>query len=246
MVVDTGATFGVLTEIAARKLALEVEGSGRPMGVVYGGKLVRRQAQVDSFQLGSAPRMAYRFGIAPNSSSLASEADGLIGAKILSSYDVSIDFREGSMVLFAKDHCYAGDAGSHTAPMLHSDDGHILIPIELDGASLNGVIDSGAERSLISLKAVRSLLRDRLRQQDLKPGRFETINGVVMAVYDYPFGVLHIAGLEIPNPQIEVVDQQRGAPASGLILGMNVLRQLKLGLAYGKSTVYLAPISEPR
>jgi predicted aspartyl protease len=245
MVVDTGAIFGVLTETAARKLALNVEGSGRPMGVVYGGELVRRQAQVASFQLGSMPGMAYRFGVARAGSSLASEADGLISADILSAYTVSMDFHEGRMALFAKDGCYTGDPGSHTAPLRYSKDGHIHIPVELDGASVDGIIDSGAERSVISLKAVQSLSPDRLRQQDLKPVRFDTINGVATAVYDYRFGVLHVAGLEIPDPQIEIVDQH-GIPVSGLILGMNVLRRLKLGLAFGKSTVYLAPISEPR
>ena len=62
-------------------------------------------------------------------------------------------------------------------------------------------------------------------------------------IYDFPFGMLNFEGIAIRNPKIHLIPGQNfdphGRDDTSVILGMSVLRQLHLYVAYDEQKLYL-------
>ncbi len=62
---------------------------------------------------------------------------------------------------------------------------------------------------------------------------------VSASTYRYPFATLTFEGIEVRNPNILILDTGSDSRDAELIVGIGVLRQLHLYIAYGEKTLYL-------
>jgi hypothetical protein len=72
-----------------------------------------------------------------------------------------------------------------------------------------------------------------------------SINGApITQIYRYPFSTLALQGVTVNNPEIDLVPQSaffRDGRGPQLLLGIGVLRQLHIYVAYDEQVLYVTP-----
>jgi predicted aspartyl protease len=241
-VVDTGGLFGGLSANIASSMGLK----SRPFPygnqfVFYGRVAETRYVTLDRFGLGDLSGTDFEIPLMP-ASMLEPDEDGLMGGSVLSEYDVEIDFLNEKMNLFSQDHCpnrvvYWTNSPYARVPLELDEAWHISVPVQIDGKTLKATIDTGAGESVMTLEHARDLFG-----WDEKSTPVAQENGYIRA----PFKTLTFEGVQVTNPNIHLLPKayvSRGAPE--LLLGINILRQLHLYIAYKEKMLYLTPAEAP-
>lgn len=215
---------------------------------------------VPSFDLGAVHSKDATFMLAGFGDPNIPGLKGILGSDRFRDYDVEIDPRAHLVNLFSQDHCDGHVvywAGAYSdLPIGFSQDGEIRLIMTLDGNDLDTVLDTGAPDTTLSLQAAR-----RVFDLDTDSPNVEKISGEGRdGVYRYRFKSLVAGGITIKNPQIvlvrdaladrlrqEEIDAHHLMPDSArtpqLILGMDVLRQLHLYIAYKERKLYVTAAS---
>src|SRR6185437_4354822 len=113
--------------------------------------------------------------------------------------------------IYSQDHCPHAvvywTKGNYAQVPMHVDDSwHISVPVTLNGKSLTAVIDSGADRSTMSLDTLKTVLGIDEKNPVLKQKAAISINGTARAaIYRYPFDKLSLEGVTVQNPDIDIV-----------------------------------------
>jgi hypothetical protein len=123
------------------------------------------------------------------------------------------------------------------------DNRHITIPVMLDGKPLTAVADTGAARSFMSFQVAKEIFGLDEKNPALKSlGVFGINNVAAEQLFHYPFQSLTFEGIEIRNPDIAITkgsDADKDDPQ--LVIGIGVLRQLHMYIAYKEQVLYLTP-----
>jgi predicted aspartyl protease len=169
------------------------------------------------------------------------DADGTLALDVLQSYDVDIDFSQGSLSLISQDHCrgQVGDwatTSSTSIPINITRDGHIRFPVNIDGKSIMAILDTGSAISLISAKAAAELGIDPQAPELAlirDTGQYQ--------IYSYPFHSLDFGQVSLPSPHIVIASDNFIEGLGGdLVLGIDALRQMHLYIAYREKRLYVA------
>lgn len=252
MVVDTGGYLTALSEEKAQELGLQISVSPASRIVLLGGHAMKRFATLSNFSLGrlKAGRLEYPL-LPPNF--LEPGSDGLLGADFLANFDLDFDFAGGKLNLVSKDHC-DGKVGYWTSlpligiPIVREADGvHISTYVKVDGHEVKALIDTGAPFTLLSLDFVQSALgiRDDDPKLEALPGGPNKMAGA----RKYPIKQISFGDVAVNNPNVVLVPEQQmhmGPNAPKMILGLSVLRQLHLYIAYREKMLYVTPVGEHR
>jgi predicted aspartyl protease len=243
LLVDTGGWASMLSSSAVRELGLQRYAMAGRSAEMFGGKRLYEYAMVDGFKLGELTATQWPFLVMPDETTTAAES-GTIAQDILRHYDVELDFLHAKLNLFSQDHCpgkvvyWTRDAVARV-PMRIDNSGHIVIDVELDGKPLTAIVDSGVTRSVLRLEWARVAFRWTDTAPKLAPA------GSLGDSYRYSFRTLTFQDVSIANPDIllmsdDVSRLDRGGP--DLILGMGVLHELHVYIAYGEHALYLTSV----
>jgi predicted aspartyl protease len=196
------------------------------------------------------------------------DAAGLLAPNLLHAYDVDLDLDRRKLTLLSPKHCdgkviYWPASRVAVIPVRINPDGHILVPVELDGRRMTAVLDTGATTSVLNLNTAHD-------QFDIDPGSKDAplttslVNGAIK-VYSHRFRTLALEGISISNPKLTLMpDLMRGklynphnklesetrisnsvleTGLGDMILGMDVLRHLHIYIAYREQKLYVTPAS---
>jgi predicted aspartyl protease len=247
LLVDTGGTFSMLTPTVVDGLGLRRRqiSTYRLRMYLFGGVPLTQYAEATGMQLGNLNADRLSFIVMPDNR-LPSGIAGTIAPDIMRSYDVEFDFAKGKFNLFSHDHCkgqvvyWTHDPYAQVS--MHTNlFGQITVPVVLDGQKLNAVLDTGSSRSVVRMGAAKDIFGALEKAAGLKPlGSPGKDND--STEYQYPFHALTLEGIEVLNPDIVVVPDKmfRGGP--DLIMGMGILRQLHLYLAYDEHNIYATAV----
>ena len=213
-----------------------------------------------SFDLGSIHSGDARFMLAGFSDPKIPALKGILGSDRFRDYDVELDPRAHLVNLFSPDHCKGRVvywAGAYSdLPIGLSQDGEIRLVMMLDDQELDTVLDTGAPNTTLSLQAARNVF-----DLDTDSPGVEKLSGEGRdGVYRARFKSLVAGGVAISNPQIvlvrdaladrlkqEEIDAHHLMPevrrTPQLILGMDILRQLHLYIAYREKKLYITAAS---
>ena len=239
LLVDTGGVFSMLTESTATKLKLHREMIIMAWMEMFGGRKLDHYVVAHSMEIAGTRVSDRQFVLIPDDV-LPSNVDGILGPDILQVFDADFDFAAGKLGLFSNDHCpgkvvyWTHDV--HAAIPFKMDEGwHIKIDVQLDGQEVPAIVDTGSSRSVMSLETAQDLFK--IDEKALKAN-----NG------HYPFKTLTLQGVAVTNPDLILVPDDQSKIMGGyqqpkLILGMGVLRQLHLYIAYKEHTIYVTPAS---
>lgn len=230
--VDTGGISTTIKWEEARALGLPVRQSIRKLAGV-GGSMLNFTVSGEKFSIGEL--RVRNSPIYVETRPLAG-ADGTLGPDILRNYDIEIDFARGSLSLVSPDHCAGtGQADSTVIAMEVAQNGHVRIPVKIDGKTLIATLDTGATTSVISMQAA-ALLSIYPGSPDLSLVR----DAGQYRIYAYPFQTMEVGGVSVKNPRIAIASD-RFLPGldSDLVLGIDALRQMHLTIAYGQNRLYI-------
>jgi predicted aspartyl protease len=268
MMVDTGGFFSVVTAEVANQLKLPTRHTRFEIIGVAGD--TTNVAAHTTFSLGSLYANSVDFMVMPDAGGYADDVGdvaGILAPNLLHSYDVEIDFASMKFSLLSQDHCdgkaVPWPANTVSAvPMKLDSSNHIQIPVKLDGQDLTAMLDTGAIHTVLNLELAQANFGLKLGDADT-PEVGRLLRSPESKTYFHRFKSLSMEGIAIANPTVRLIpdlmrnkmmepnDSLKGGsrlpagtakPGFGdLILGMNVLRQWHIYIAYKEQMVYLAP-----
>jgi predicted aspartyl protease len=242
LAVDTGGYASSLTKAATDNLGLVRHRMNSVLIRDMGGKVADEYVRVDNFRIGNLQRGGVDLLVMESFAGF----DGLIAPDILRNYDAEFDFSGGEFNLF-KPHSCADHAvywaGSYAAiPFNITQDGHMRVPVTLDGRDAYAIIDTGAGISALSMQSAGRLFDLDATSPDVKKvGKLTGLSGGEAAAYAYPFKTLIMGGVTVTNPHIMLTEGRNFLSSNNatILLGMDMLPRLHLYIAYREQKLYV-------
>lgn len=241
--VDTGNVRSMISGSLARRLGIHEKTTRTPMRM-FGGRPALTEATIDDLEIDQMSAHSFEAMVAP-AGLLPTDTIGILSPDIMAQYDVDFDFAGGTFKVFTQNHCpdrvvYWTHSNYARVPFHIDYNGHILVPIRIDGKQVEAVIDTGTGTSTMSLGMAKSVFGIDASSPGMTPTGEQEINDISgVATYRYPFAALTLEGVAVTNPAITIVDDSHMAEGSTpLILGVQTLRQLHLYIAYGEKALY--------
>jgi predicted aspartyl protease len=268
MMIDTGGFFSVVTTEVSNELKLPTRHTRFEIIGVAGD--TTNVAAHTTFALGNLYANSVDFMVSPDAGGYADDVPdvaGILAPNLLQKYDVEMDFAKMKLSLLSQDHCdgkaVPWPANTVSAvPMKLDSSNHIQIPVNLDGQDLTAMLDTGAIHTVLNLELAESKYGLKVGDADT-PEVGRLLRSPESKTYFHRFKSLSMEGVAIDNPTVRLIpdlmrnkmmdqnDSLKGGsrlpvvtakPGFGdLILGMNVLRQWHIYIAYKEQMVYLAP-----
>jgi predicted aspartyl protease len=154
MILDTGNSTTTLTESGVQKWHIPQSGRTYSIGVGASGGSMRSNADVESMSIAG---VAIPVSYLPVSYYGGSNVDGFLGLDILGKYDLDIDGLNRTLGLY-RAHCTAEPPWS-SATLVEgtSKTRWLQMPIEIDGVTSMGVVDTGTSYTTIRSPVMRQL-----------------------------------------------------------------------------------------
>jgi predicted aspartyl protease len=164
LLLDTGAASTILTPATAQRIGAQpprIEFQ-RPVGGFGGGTLRTNEVELRSFSVNGVVIPWRRLLVASvnSPSTFLGPLDGVLGADVLSSFDVDLDLPHHRMVLCRRQSC-PGATPAWSEPYAtiatgRSRSDHLFFPVQLDGRRIDALFDSGAQLSVLFAGAARA------------------------------------------------------------------------------------------
>jgi predicted aspartyl protease len=243
LLLDTGANSTVLAPTVAERIgakAPRIEFQRQIHGI--SGTMPTREVELRSFRLGSLALPWLRVDVAPINTPkiFAMPIDGILGADVLSTFDVDLDLPRHRIALYAKGSCPDGPpwTGRYTAIDTGRSSGeHLFFPVYLEGRRITAIIDTGAQLSFLSETEARAL---GVTEASLAHDRSITTHGATaeqLSSHIHRFSNLTIGDENIHNPELVVTGVTLND--ADIVLGANFLSSRRLWLSYGSFRVFL-------
>jgi predicted aspartyl protease len=241
LMVDTGGYINTLSPQLVKEQGYEPQrspGELRGMGTTR----LDHYVTVKDFVIAHSRGKNFKFYVDDFSDAFE---DGTLAPQVLAAYDVDLDFGHGKLNLISPDHCpgqvaYWTKNAVAVVPIEIQDLTHIRIPVTIDGKEMKAVVDTGASTSFITMRAARRYLDIDEKDPALKLRGNIPVNGMMGPVYNYPFHSLSFGGVTVNNPRIQMV-ADKVWDQTDLLLGIGILRQLHIYIAYKERKMYITP-----
>jgi hypothetical protein len=187
----------------------------------------------------------------------AGDQAGTIAPNILSQFDVEIDFAGGKLNLFRHSSCrnsaYWSDGDVASVKIDVTREGHIVLPVELDGHRLIAGLDTGMSYTSLDLNIARQEFKVDTNANDVE--RLGSLTGTFDGlVYRRQFKTLTTGNgqITVNNPSLILIPDvtsvkraRSGHRRPDVILGLSVLKHLRLYIAYNDKTIFFTPAGGP-
>ncbi|NMM03321.1 clan AA aspartic protease [Paraburkholderia sp. RP-4-7] len=245
MVVDSGAEDTVLTPEAADLLHLSTDMSKADVIRGVGDTRSVYPRVLPSLKFGTEEWPNTRVEVA-NLLTAAERAApsvpiGLIGARILSRYDVEFDFPAKTMTLYTAQGCtgrFVPWVGNYDAySPIATPRNRFILSLALNGRPIKAVLDTGASRSLLKHAALQAVDVDEAALASDRQLSGTGVAGNSIHVYVHRFDSLRVGRANLRNAPIEVGDA--ALSDSDMLLGMDFLRWRRVWLSYSTGSVFM-------
>jgi hypothetical protein len=259
LLLDTGGYMSQLSRKTVEEMKIPAYDGAIQLADVS-GNVSRKYVIIDTLTLGTLTAQKQPMMVSPGD---WLDADGILSSDLLLRYDVEMDFPGRKIKYFLPDHCkgkviYWHPDAVAAVPITIVDKSRLMVPVKLDGQEFNALIDTGATRTTITTRTAKSVF-------GLEPGSpGMTPNGNVngdpkLTSFTHVFPTLTFQDITVTNPKVGIMPdriadadhtQQTGNRAltngafykiPDLILGMDILRHLRIYMAFGEKTLYVTP-----
>jgi predicted aspartyl protease len=269
MILDTGAGVTQLSRAVAEELKLNIHRSRdwrHREARDVSGNISTSAATVHNLSFGKVSFQDIELHLWPDPAFARATPllAGMLSHDLLFDYDVDVDFGTGILKLFSKDHCFGAINYWHPPAMaamrIAVRDGHLHIPVSLDGHALDAVIDTGSQYSIVSLPLARRTFGLSAGSPGVTPlGAVN--NDPALNSYMHTFASLSFGGVTVLTPDMMLLPdrmarggdrtQQTGNRAlfntvlPDITIGMDVLRHLHIYLAPDEHNFYVSLTASP-
>ena len=240
LVLDTGSDSTVLTRVAARRLGVAGGGETRTIGGA-GGRAQVAVARLDSLALGPVLLTGTRalLGDAP-----APPLDGLLGIDVLVDFELELDVPQRRVTLYRARACITAQPGwpgpvTRLPVQQKAGSGHLFVPVEVNGQTLRGILDSGASRSTLSLQAAEDIGLGRRALAQLPATRGQAVNAEGIVVRTAGVREMRVGADRLDRPALGVADLP---PFAGdLLVGGDYMTTRRMWISFRLGRVFVAP-----
>jgi predicted aspartyl protease len=235
----------VLTPAAARRIGARpprIEFQRQIQGLA--GSLQTSEVELHSFTAGGVPMPWRRVRVASvNTPSVFSgPLDGVLGADILSSFDIDLDLAHHRLILYEKQSCPQA-APAWTQPYARIAAGrsfgdHLFFPVQLEGRRLDAFVDTGAQSSVLSTRAALAL---GVTETALARDRAGVAQGAAaerLSAHVHRFSRLEVGGEIVRDPELVVTDVKLSD--ADLVLGIDFVSSRRIWFSYGSQQIFLS------
>lgn len=243
LLLDSGAEAGLITPDAAAAFGLRGSNAGKVVIEGTGGQgAVSRAVVLPRLQLGALTVGGLALPVAPLPAAprVWPPVAGLIGADLLTRFDIELDVPRGMMTLHQP-----SPACGHVPPFAQADPvplhrlaDRLAAEVAVNGRTLLALVDTGARSIVVSNRAARDLgVTQAMLDRD--PGGMT--GGVDM--HDVPFHWHHFATLRIGaavmrNMALTVTELRDDAD---MLLGADFLARQHVWISWANGMMWLAP-----
>jgi clan AA aspartic protease (TIGR02281 family) len=247
MLVDTGAFDTNLTMNAVVKRDLIMHMTGRYVEGISGSSRLYA-ARVGEFAIGPVKSQRKRLDLYVIGETAFTPAyDALVGAPFLLQADMEFDLRAKHMKFFRPLNCNRDSALNYWKEEA------VVVPFEfsrstspnphftvlVNGKELDALIDTGANRSFLTLNAAKRLGIDVKSADVTRLGYSGGIGSDRAAHWTTPVKTVQIGGETIKDAELGIIDVQ-GMIDADLLLGQDFLRAHRVLFAMSQRKVYMA------
>ncbi len=247
---DTGGGLTQISHDAAKELKLE-ETYTRLVSQDLYGHTSNKAFRVATFDLGSQRGENLKIQMAP-APEFPDAAIGLLSTDLFMQYDIDMDFGAERLNYFSQDHCEGKVAYWPERPLailpVNLGEGHLNLIVTLDGQLYHAILDTGAPVTTTRVADIVGPFHLQRGSPDL-PVVAKDKDNPILRVYAHNFERLSFGDITVLHPQIGLLPeagtratefgQYNGPPT--IIIGMNVLRQLHVYIAYRERKLYITP-----
>ncbi|HEY2676321.1 MAG TPA: aspartyl protease family protein [Steroidobacteraceae bacterium] len=245
--VDSGAAFSVISSATAAQFNLRLQDA--PYGLElrgFGGTVKPRMATVKDFLLAGFLLHNKEFLVV--GSEVGGGGGGLLGQDFLQAFDVEYDLADGVIRLFRVENCKhamlaywlkPGQAYSvldieSTSPSRP----HTIAPVYVNGKKLRALFDTGAQVSVLSLRAAKEAGVNLETPGVQKAGAWGGIGRGSTETYIAPFASFKVGDAEeIQNTRLRIADT--GAAAADMFIGDDFFLSHRLFVSNSQHKMYL-------
>jgi predicted aspartyl protease len=264
MIFDTGADTSQLSRAVAEELKLNIHRSRDRLHAEardVSGNISTSAATLHSLSFGKVQFQNIELHLWPDPDFARTMPllAGMLSRDLLFDYDVDVDFGTGVLKLFSKDHCFGAINYWHppaiAAMRIATRGGQIHIPVSLDGHTLDAVIDTGSQYTIISLPVAKRLFGLSADSPGVTPlGAVN--NDPALRGYMHTFASLSFGGVTVLTPDMMLLPDRmaRGGDRTQqtrnralfntalpeITIGMDVLRHLHIYLAPDEHNFYVS------
>ena len=231
-VVDTGAEGMLIEPAAAERLQLPLRGMARIQGT--GGSQDARVVLLPGLRLGDAAMPAQLAPVMalPITITTTPPLAGLLGASLLSRFDLDLDVPGNRLSLFLPGDCPTPPGT--ILPLDVSRAGEPFIAVRVNGQRLRAEIDTGSRATLLTTQAARRLGLDIPTSANTAAG----IDGQRLPVGHVRVCLALGDGPDADTP-VSIAPLQLDAD---MLLGFDQLRRQRVWLGYARREVSVAPL----
>jgi predicted aspartyl protease len=244
LLLDTGAERTVLTPTVAERIGAQPPRIEFPQGIRgIAGSLSSREVELRSL-VASGVSMPWRRVVVAQvtmAKIFGAPLDGLLGADVLSGFDIDLDLPHQRMVLYERRSCPNGPpwAGPYAAISTGRSRGeHLFFPVQLDGHGITAIVDTGAQLTTLSTTIAvalgvteAALARDRSIMT--QGATAERLNSHI-----HQFLQLKVGTEIISKPEFVVADIK--LKDADIALGADFLKSRRIWLSYGSLQIFLS------
>ncbi|HVP83272.1 MAG TPA: aspartyl protease family protein [Rhizomicrobium sp.] len=265
MIIDTGGWYRQLFPVIQDKLKLPTT-RRNIVALDITGRKTDKTVTVADFEIGTF-KVKYVPFYVPETG-LDDQIGGLMGPQMFTIVDLDLDFDSKTVNFISQDHCegkvvYWKTPAYAAIPFTLGNDGHVRIPVEVDGRKFTALLDTGASGSLMTFRAAEEVFGITKDSPGVTKSGY--VNGDTHAEeYQRTFKTLTIAGITFNNPTLALIpDLMRNhmindhrppinshidtnpdtEGVDDVIVGLEELRHLHVYIAYKEQKVYISPIA---
>lgn len=254
---DTGAWFSTLSAEGAKRLGLKTVREDRLTFVGVGGEVKASKAVTKEITLGNFVAKGAELFVVREFDD--EEVVGVIGQLYFSRSDIEIDLAHQVVRLFQPEGCgngllayWADGVGAADLDSFALADGEFITSVAVAGKKLQAKLDTGAERSVLSLDTAVALGGGLNQPTTRDAGVWSGIGAGSLQAWTMPFESFAIGPETIRNARLVVADLERYAPTTTptgsligqkedrpkMVLGADFFRSHRVYLARGQKRVY--------
>jgi predicted aspartyl protease len=171
--------------------------------------------------------------------------DGILGLEALRGHDLELDLPAATLALYRARICPSGGppwrgpvAGTRRPPAGPSTANRPFVPARLDGQPTQALLDTGATHTVVDTDLARAAGAPAAPPPGTPTGTMVTITDPAVAIWRHRFAELELGGARLRAPPLWIAPL---GPMPGIVVGQDILAQLRLWLSPGSDTIHIAP-----
>jgi clan AA aspartic protease (TIGR02281 family) len=239
--IDTGGVFSAISNEAAQAIGLHPSTLGQAFTIQdAGGAEVTHIARIEyiSFAKFRSENLTLMISTLPHGE------DGVLAPDLLRNFDIELDFATQTMNLFKRPRCdehvvYWTD-DFVKLPMRVTEQGHIQIPVTINGQTIKATIDTGSPYTLIGDNAAEAIIgegKETGQVLSLSGGSGGKISGIGVTPDSLIVGKFRWA-----SPTLISTPNKTGWHMDGsqMLVGLDILHDLHLFIDYKGGQLYVS------